>query len=101
MMAEVGGRVAYGGGGRQHEGKKIPLRFQSPDHYLQSFDLSLLENTGSQLAFSMEIMRTSLIAEVLSIRNNKRADLVEFTVGYCTEHVVDNLTELCPVMCLF
>ncbi|KAF5794703.1 hypothetical protein HanXRQr2_Chr08g0331151 [Helianthus annuus] len=71
MMAEVGGRVAYGGGGRQHEGKKIPLRFQSSDHYLQSFILPLLENTCSQLASSLEIMWTSPIAEVLSIRNTK------------------------------
>ncbi|KAL8251550.1 hypothetical protein R6Q59_035243 [Mikania micrantha] len=49
--------------------KKIPLKFESHQHYLGSFVEQLLENFRSKLASSMEIMHIAPRAEVLSLSN--------------------------------
>ncbi|KAL8251548.1 hypothetical protein R6Q59_035241 [Mikania micrantha] len=49
--------------------KKIPLKFESHQHYLGSFVEQLLENIRSKLASSMEIMHIAPRAEVLSLSN--------------------------------
>ncbi|PWA76942.1 uvrD-like Helicase, ATP-binding domain, P-loop containing nucleoside triphosphate hydrolase [Artemisia annua] len=62
---------------------KIPLTFESEEHYFGSFVYPLLEETRSELASSMEIMYGAPFADILSVRESKSGEnmLYSVTVG--------------------
>ncbi|PWA75023.1 hypothetical protein CTI12_AA245630 [Artemisia annua] len=63
--------------------EKIPLTFESEEHYFGSFVYPLLEETRSELASSMEIMNKAPFADILSFNESKSGEnmLYDVTVG--------------------
>ncbi|PWA91976.1 UvrD-like Helicase, ATP-binding domain-containing protein [Artemisia annua] len=66
-----------------HAVEKIPLTFESEEHYFGSFVNPLREETRAGLASSMEVMDRAPFAEVIYFCEGKRGDhiLYDFTVG--------------------
>ncbi|PWA72412.1 uvrD-like Helicase, ATP-binding domain, P-loop containing nucleoside triphosphate hydrolase [Artemisia annua] len=62
---------------------KIPLTFESEEHYFGSFVYPLLEETHFELASSMEIMYRAPFADILSVKKSKSGEnmLYSVTVG--------------------
>ncbi|GJS40419.1 hypothetical protein Tco_0565462 [Tanacetum coccineum] len=59
----------------------IPLTFESEEHYFGSFVYLLLEEARTELASSMEIIHTSLFAEILSFSESKCGENMVYDVS--------------------
>ena len=76
--------------------EKIPLTFESEQHYFSSFVYPLLEETRFELASSMEIMHRAPFADIISFNksNNGENMVYDVTVGHwrnqCSERGKDD-----------
>ncbi|GJZ35701.1 UvrD-like helicase, ATP-binding domain, P-loop containing nucleoside triphosphate hydrolase [Tanacetum coccineum] len=61
--------------------EKIPLTFESEDHYFGSFVYPLLEETRSELASSMEVMDKAPFADILSFNESKSGENILYNVS--------------------
>nr|GEV91261.1 UvrD-like helicase, ATP-binding domain, P-loop containing nucleoside triphosphate hydrolase [Tanacetum cinerariifolium] len=67
----------------KYQAEKIPLTFQSEEHYFSSFVYPLLEETRTELASALEIMRSAPFSEIISLNEvkDKGKMLYDVTVG--------------------
>ncbi|KAL4575585.1 hypothetical protein LXL04_022433 [Taraxacum kok-saghyz] len=67
----------------EHQVEKIPLTFQSEEHYFRSFVYPLLEETRTELASTMKMMYRAPFAEISSLRKakGKEKKMYDVTVG--------------------
>ncbi|GJR49653.1 UvrD-like helicase, ATP-binding domain, P-loop containing nucleoside triphosphate hydrolase [Tanacetum coccineum] len=76
--------------------EKIPLTFESEQHYFRSFVYPLLEETRFELASSMEIMHRAPFADIISFNESKSGEnmVYDVTVGrwrnQCSERGKDD-----------
>ncbi|XP_023769533.1 uncharacterized protein LOC111918090 isoform X2 [Lactuca sativa] len=68
----------------EHQLEKIPLTFQSEEHYFRSFVYPLLEETRTELASSMKMMYKAPFSEISSFKKAKGKEKTMYDVTVAT-----------------